>query len=149
MCSLPLCSRASRLHTASLWMPWCQSVAPSDCSVHRGHFPGCFMVFSQELNLCFLASIPINIIIIIITTAVLLWQGVTLLLPKMHKKGRWWTCCGRNFLPPKKLFHCRGGLYSPGENLQQSSWACASTSWALLEGVPGSVCAINDNNTVN
>lgn len=32
-------------------MPWCQWQAPSDCSVHRGHFPGCFMVFSQDLNL--------------------------------------------------------------------------------------------------
>lgn len=31
--------------------------APSGCSVHRGHFPGCFMVSSHDLNLCCWASV--------------------------------------------------------------------------------------------
>lgn len=48
--TLPCCSRASRPRTFSRWMPWCQWGAPSGYGVHGGHFPGCFMVCSDELN---------------------------------------------------------------------------------------------------
>lgn len=148
---LPLCSRASRLHTVSRWMPWCQA---SVClcvwhpqAVKCPSLPRLLHVlfgfFSQELNLCFLASALISITTTIIMT-VQLWQGVTLLLQKdvgddggravagsfPNKKG-------------KKLFHARGGLLCcavPGRTCS-SSWACASSPRALLGGVHGSLCS--------
>lgn len=116
-------------------MPWCQWVAPSGCSVHRGHFPGCFMAPSHELNICCWPPM-LNI-----TTASLARCMASLKMQKWRVVGVLWLKLSNNYSMAEQ--RCA---------VSERSWcigASASSSSALIgerEGIPSS--AINDNNTI-
>lgn len=117
-------------------MPWCRWVAPSGCSVRRGHFPGCFMAFSHELNVCGWPPV-FNI------TAV----------PTLAK------CLASLKVENLRAVGVLGQKLSDVYSMAKQRWAEVERSWctrpsasqssALIgkrEGIPGS--AINDNNTI-